>query len=143
MGISPDKLVLGLPWYGYDYTCLSFEKDICTLKQVPFRGVNCSDAAGRQLEYGILQDILTSRAVNGRQWDPVQLSPFFHYQDTAGAIHQVWYDDPESLSIKYAYATDWAKLRGIALWNSDLLDYSDIPRAKQQTEDMWNTLPSL
>lgn len=26
MGINPKKLVMGVPWYGYDYSCLSLSK---------------------------------------------------------------------------------------------------------------------
>ena len=25
LGIEPDKLVLGVPWYGYDYPCLKLK----------------------------------------------------------------------------------------------------------------------
>ncbi len=47
LGISPSKLVLGQPWYGYDYPCIEFSsEDVCSIKKVPFRGVPCSDAAG-------------------------------------------------------------------------------------------------
>lgn len=51
------QLILGLPWYGYDYPCvpdstgqrMSPEGDACHLSAVPFRGAPCSDAAGRQV----------------------------------------------------------------------------------------------
>ncbi len=47
LGISPSKLVLGQPWYGYDYPCIDVRPgDVCYIKKVPFRGVPCSDAAG-------------------------------------------------------------------------------------------------
>lgn len=26
MNIDPNKLVMGVPWYGYDYSCLNFSK---------------------------------------------------------------------------------------------------------------------
>ena len=35
-----DKLVLGLPWYGYRYECLGAatdQDDTCNIAQVPFR----------------------------------------------------------------------------------------------------------
>ena len=52
LGISADKLVLGLPWYGYDYTCVKTDRhNKCYIQEVPFRGVKCSDAAGRQVPY--------------------------------------------------------------------------------------------
>lgn len=39
MGINPKKLVMGVPWYGYDYTCLNLsESHVCTIAKVPFRG---------------------------------------------------------------------------------------------------------
>lgn len=30
MGISPKKLVMGIPWYGYDYICLNISEVITT-----------------------------------------------------------------------------------------------------------------
>ena len=53
--------------------------------------------------------------------------------------HQVWYDDPESLSFKYIYAGE-KEPRGLAFWNVDQLDYSDSPRAKRQTAEMWEAI---
>lgn len=54
-----EKLVLGLPWYGYSYPCeadargkpMDAQGEACQLKQVPFHGAPCSDAAGAQLGY--------------------------------------------------------------------------------------------
>ena len=45
------KLILGVPWYGYRYACASFYpgNGTCAIKHVPFRGANCSDAAGQQV----------------------------------------------------------------------------------------------
>lgn len=28
LGISPDKIVLGLPWYGYNYSCIKYEEQV-------------------------------------------------------------------------------------------------------------------
>lgn len=60
-------------------------------------------------------------------------------QDASGQIHQVWYDDPESISLKAAYVKELG-LRGIGMWNGNLLDYSNNPVAQQQSRDMWNAL---
>ena len=50
LGISPSKLIMGVPWYSYDYPCTdameSPTSKYCPIKLVPFRGINCSDAAG-------------------------------------------------------------------------------------------------
>ena len=139
LGIKPEKLVLGLPWYGYDYPCIELKENVCKIKHVPFRGVNCSDAAGRQIEYAEIQDLVISRAMAGPEWDPDSASFFFNYEDSIGAKHQVWYDNPHSLKQKYEFAAK-SGLNGVAIWNSDLLDYSDTTRSKQQTKDMWDAL---
>jgi di-N-acetylchitobiase len=60
LGIDPKKLVLGLPWYGYDYNCTATglpPQQKCYIARVPFRGVNCSDAAGRQLPYSQIYEL--------------------------------------------------------------------------------------
>lgn len=139
LGIGPEKLVLGLPWYGYDYPCLELNENVCSIKRVPFRGVNCSDAAGRQIEFAEIQDLIISRSTYGPQWDEDSASFFFNYENTVGGKHQVWFDNVTSLKEKYEFASN-ENLNGIAIWNSDLLDYSDIMRAKQETKEMWDAL---
>lgn len=63
----------------------------------------------------------------------------FPSQHPSGQIHQVWYDDPESIYPKAEYVKT-AGLRGIGMWNGNCLDYSDELVARQQTELMWNAL---
>ncbi|XP_019386726.1 PREDICTED: di-N-acetylchitobiase [Crocodylus porosus] len=139
MGIHPKKLVMGVPWYGYDYTCLNLSKDhICSIKPVPFHGAPCSDAAGRQVPYKIIMDQVTS-SISGSQWDEEQEAPYYEYKDALGHFHQVWYDDPWSISLKAAYAQQRG-LRGIGMWNGDCLNYSRTAVAEQQTEAMWQAL---
>ena len=42
-GIPREKLVVGLPWYGYDYTCESLTSaGECTISEVPFRGTQAA-----------------------------------------------------------------------------------------------------
>lgn len=60
-------------------------------------------------------------------------------QGPNGQIHQVWYDDPQSICPKAAYVKA-VGLRGIGMWNGNILDYSDEPVARQQTAAMWNAL---
>jgi hypothetical protein len=53
---------------------------------VPFRGVNCSDAAGHELEYHLIQDTLDSNeSLTGRMWDSSVSSPWYNYK-TSGAL---------------------------------------------------------
>uniref|UniRef100_A0A8D2JGZ7 Di-N-acetylchitobiase n=1 Tax=Varanus komodoensis TaxID=61221 RepID=A0A8D2JGZ7_VARKO len=117
LGINPKKLVMGVPWYGYDYTCLDLSKDhVCSISKTPFRGAPCSDAAGRQVPYKKIMNQENS-SLSGILWDEEQKAPFLEYKDSHGAFHQVWFDDPRSISLKAAYAKDRA-LRGVELSES-------------------------
>ncbi|KAJ8376412.1 hypothetical protein SKAU_G00069920 [Synaphobranchus kaupii] len=139
MKINPRKLVMGVPWYGYDYPCLNFSQEgVCTIAKVPFHGAPCSDAAGRQVPYSDMMKQIKS-SMSGRMWNEVQDAPYYNYKTKDGQVHQVWYDDPESISLKAAYASERG-LWGIGMWNGDLLDYSNNPVAQQQTKAMWNAL---
>ncbi|XP_033638967.1 di-N-acetylchitobiase-like [Asterias rubens] len=141
LGIPAKQLVLGVPWYGYDYKCNSLSKsNVCAIEHVPFRGVNCSDAAGKQINYGGLMQLLAKNATSGPLFNTTYLAPFFNYKDSkTDKMHQIWYDNPKSLTARYEYASKM-KLRGVGMWNLDTLDYSDDPTAQDQTKAMWKAI---
>ncbi|XP_062920860.1 di-N-acetylchitobiase [Mobula hypostoma] len=138
LGIDPKKLVLGVPWYGYDYPCIHMsEAGRCDLQSVPFRGAPCSDAAGTQIPYKkIMQQV--DKSITGRFWDDDQKAPYYIYMVNK-TYHEVWYDDPQSISKKALLLVKF-NLRGIGMWNANLLDYSNTTTAKKQTEEMWTAL---
>ncbi|XP_078572274.1 di-N-acetylchitobiase-like [Branchiostoma floridae x Branchiostoma japonicum] len=138
LGIRPDQLVMGVPWYGYDYPCLDLTKDdVCSIKKVPFRGAPCSDAAGRQVDF---KDIMRLMGNSSRRWNDIFKSPYFNFQE-GGMTHQMWFDDPVSLQYKYGWALKQG-LRGVGMWHGDTLDYATSdPRVKEQTQAMWDCLP--
>ena len=114
VGIKPAQLVLGVPWYGYSYPCLPGTKPdspTCPTKEVPFRGINCSDAAGGEVGYASLIAMLPNSST-GRRWDAYQGAAWFNTVGDDGAVSQHWYDDVQSLSPKYAYARAQG-LRGV------------------------------
>ncbi|XP_032884979.1 di-N-acetylchitobiase-like [Amblyraja radiata] len=139
--IDPRKLVLGVPWYGYDYPCTQlFEAGRCALKNVPFRGAPCSDAAGKQIPYKkIMQQV--NKSITGRFWDDDQKSPYYICM-VNNTYHEVWYDDPQSISMKAGIVKKF-NLRGVGMWNANLLDYGNNATAQKQTGDMWNALHPL
>lgn len=141
LGISANKLILGVPWYGYNYNCIQLtSNNTCYIEEVPFRGVNCSDAAGSQLPYVNIMSILNT-STTGRIWDSNTASPYFNFIDSSsGNTHQMWYDDPESLGLKYQYAVD-NDLRGVGMWTANFLDYTDTPEGEKQRSEMWGALP--
>jgi di-N-acetylchitobiase len=136
LGIPGDKLVLGLPWFGINYTCVNqTNATVCPIPYVPFRGVNCSDAAGSEIAYSVIMDQLLPMSTNGIQWDPISLSPWFNYKMPNGHSGQVWFDNGKSISIKVSLAIQ-LNLRGLAMWNADYLDYSD----PVLVAEMWGAL---
>ncbi|XP_063795031.1 di-N-acetylchitobiase-like [Pseudophryne corroboree] len=138
-GVSPKKLVMGVPWYGYDYTCLQLtETNQCKVQRPALRRPGYREAVGDQVGYGSIMRQLNS-SLSGRLWDDEQKAAFYNYKGSQGKIHQVWYDDPQSISLKAAYIRKLG-LRGIGMWHGDTLDYSSDPVAQQQTKDMWEAL---
>ncbi|NWH80531.1 DIAC acetylchitobiase, partial [Piaya cayana] len=111
---------------------------ICSIRKVSFHGAPCSDAAGRQVPYKDIMKQVNS-SLTGLLWDEIQEAPFYEYKDSQGRFHQVWFDDPRSISLKAEYVKRLG-LSGIGMWNGDCLNYAREPEAEQQTEAMWQAL---
>ena len=131
--------------YGYDYPCQESletitESSYCTIDLVPFRGVNCSDAAGRERTFADIQNVRANDpTASDVRVDESTETPFFHYVDTKSSkVHQVWYDDEKSSSLKYNVALDLG-IRGVGPFTYSDLDYSN-DRASKQAFAMWNAL---
>merc|ERR1712187_704784 len=139
LGIPAGKLVLGLPWYGYSYPCINSDvtdsTDACELPETPWRGINCSDAAGAQYPYKEIMSILDNHTnVSEVRWDDNLLSPYFNHR-VQGQLHQLWFDDPRSLSMKYALARELG-LAGVGIWEFDEVR----PLPDEHSRVMWDTL---
>lgn len=147
LGISPSKLILGTPWYGYNYPCQESLETIeastyCTIDLVPFRGVNCSDAAGSEYPMSTVEDIRANDPTASKLMrDESTETPFFHYvENKTGVVHQIWYDDAVSSKTKYDVALTMG-VRGVGPFTFSDLDYSN-ERAGSQAEAMWGALAS-
>ncbi|XP_070565595.1 di-N-acetylchitobiase-like isoform X2 [Ptychodera flava] len=139
LGIPTSKLVLGVPWYGYTYPCQKLSGTKCVIKNEPVWPL-CSEDAGDEKHYRDVMNLMEYNSTTQRLWSDKYKSPYFNYiKSSTNQTHQMWYDDPESLKYKYSYAK-LRGLRGVGPWNGDALDYSDDPRAKKETKDMWDAL---
>ncbi|CAH1777543.1 unnamed protein product [Owenia fusiformis] len=140
--LEPSRLVLGVPWYGYHYPCEKLVGNKCYIKKVPFRDVNCSDAAGREINQDTIRDfLLYNTTTKTPLWDDIAKSPYFTYHATDGSPYQIWYDNPRSLTLKYDFV-DQLGLHGVGMWNADALDYSLTPVGEKQRKEMWGALPN-
>ena len=146
------KFVLGVPWYGYDYVCLNAKGNLsiheCQIASVPFRGVECSDAAGGQYIFGTIMHnyrnasiVKTSLVVNTTTTGD-GLWARFNYKDAAGVVHAVWFDTPDVLAEKYSIAKSKG-IRGLSMWNVDCLSDAATGPGAADTQAMWTAMDSF
>jgi di-N-acetylchitobiase len=130
IGVDSRKIILGIPWYGYRYECIdpAFDPEsskTCEIAQVPFRGVNCSDAAGSEHSFGEVRALVNGNKITSPVFRDSYLNvPYFNYKDDDGKVWQFWYDDSESLGVIYRYVKDM-NLGGTGPYRFDQLDLAN------------------
>ena len=95
--IQNDKILLGMPNYGYDWT-LPFERGTRAST------LNLNQAVERARETGSFIEYNTSSD-----------APFFTYKDGGGRDHIVWFDDARSIMARLQLINKY-NLRGISFW---------------------------
>ncbi len=105
-GVAMNKVLLGIPYYGRDWTTTAegYEK----------ASVSLTTALKTATTYNAAIQRLTGTA------DATGI-PYYTYTDTDGALHTVYYDDPQSWEAKLTLL-DQYKLGGIASWSLFWLD---------------------
>ncbi|MGA2367939.1 MAG: glycosyl hydrolase family 18 protein [Dehalococcoidia bacterium] len=94
-----DKLILGLPFYGYDWACASSEP-----------GAKTSGEGDIVTMYSAV----TNARGYGRLWDASSHTPWYRYQSES-IWHQCWYEDTESLALKFNYVNA-TNIAGAGFW---------------------------
>jgi len=75
------------------------------------------------------------------RYDTSTDTSYFHYVDSkTSKVHQIWYDDAKSSSLKYDVALELG-VRGVGPFTFSDLDYSN-DRALKQAAAMWGALAS-
>lgn len=97
--IPPEKIFLGIPNYGYDWT-LPFVKG-----ESRARSISNPEAVEIARRYG-----------SEIQFDEASKTPYFNYTAEDGERHEVWFEDVRSMEAKYNLIRDY-KLRGAGYWN--------------------------
>jgi len=111
-GVPASKLLLGVPWFGFDWPVQGSERKSTATATASSR----TYAAAEQMA-----------SLYGKTFDALTKVPWFSYQ-SGSAWRQVWYDDTASLSAKYALVNSRA-LGGIGIW---ALSYDGARR------EIWN-----
>ena len=96
--IPPEKIFLGIPNYGYDWT-------------LPFiRGQSRARTIGNV--QAVEQAIQVGAPI---QYDETAQSPHYNYWRDR-AEHEVWFEDARSIRAKLALAGEY-RLHGVSVWN--------------------------
>ncbi len=94
-----DKLILGVPYYGYEWKTNSDKPGSGVISSVGSRTYQQAESAAQAY---------------GRRWDSNSQTPWYTF-NSGGTWHQCWYDDSLSLSLKYNLALKKG-LAGIGIW---------------------------
>ena len=95
--IPNDKILLGIPNYGYDWT-LPFVRGTAARTISNTEAVNLARQVGARIQY-----------------DTQAQAPFFNYYDNLGRKHVVWFEDARSIEAKLNLV-DKYKLGGVSYW---------------------------
>lgn len=148
LGIDPKKLILGVPWYGYRYPCLRGTKrdaQFCPIRKVPFRGVNCSDAAGAEIAYTKILAVNRNMTANeiqetgGIRRDDYMDAAYMNDVSENGTVFQYWFDDATSIRNKFAWAKTMG-LGGVGPFTFDDLDPVEFPK---ESQEMWSAFDTF
>ena len=110
-----DKLILGLPYYGYDWS------------------VEDNSINSETISYGIAKTYAEAKILTehyGSYWNQSSNSAWLTYYDDTRTWNQCWFDNELSLSNKYEFAKE-NNLQGIGIW---ALGYDD------DYQDLWDIL---
>jgi spore germination protein YaaH len=165
MGIPADKLIPLLPWFGHNWPCKKIKNatpvsaeeqaghripvcDPLAVPPGPYRNRSAHpphDVPGYHWEigYGEALDLLDlfGPATFGPAWDPSTGSNVYEYVDRLTATrHQVWYESPQSLQVKYgAFAK--AGVLGVGMWTGSAFHRGDLAKSKAAATAMWAAVP--
>jgi len=117
--VPPDKVLLGIPFYGYEWQVVEGEP-----------GSQTFPSSGSTATYQYVQQLRQNPDLEIKEgWDSAALSPFIVYEES-GVERVIYYDNPRSFSYKLDLVNQLG-LKGVAIW---ALGYEG-----EQTE-LWDVL---
>eukprot|EP01062_Namystynia_karyoxenos_P014439 TRINITY_DN15199_c0_g1_i2.p1 TRINITY_DN15199_c0_g1~~TRINITY_DN15199_c0_g1_i2.p1 ORF type:complete len:365 (+),score=83.87 TRINITY_DN15199_c0_g1_i2:85-1179(+) len=119
LGVDPGKLVLGYPWYGWDFPC----DDSAAGSSCRITPPSGKPWYGYATQISAHQANITAQGGSAHV-DASSETAWTEYTDAAGKRHQRWWDTPQTLSAKYRAAAA-KKVRGVAFWTADEVCYSN------------------
>lgn len=96
--IRRDKIMMGMPLYGYDWVLPYNPKGQFARRVSPVEAVQRALNNGARIQY-----------------DETAQSPYFRYFDANGTEHIVWFEDAKSALAKFRLVNEYG-LRGVSYW---------------------------
>ena len=96
--MPPDKIMMGMPLYGYDWPLPYMPGGKWAKRVSPQQAIQLAARYGAVISY-----------------DYKLQSPFFKYRDESGIEHEVWFEDARSVEAKLKLANRYG-LRGVSYW---------------------------
>jgi spore germination protein len=96
--IRREKILMGIPIYGYDWVLPYNPKGQFARRVSPFEAVQRAARNGARI-----------------QFDMTAQSPFYRYYDASGTQHVVWFEDARSVLAKFRLVNEYG-LRGVSYW---------------------------
>lgn len=133
LNVSMDKLVLGVPYFAYDYECLEYAENLrCYIQPKSYRGSHCSSDVALMVPQNVL---FRTYSLKGSFWDEHTSTMIYNYvSQPYGVVHQVWYERNTTLILKYNQAAEHGLL-GVGMWALNYLDHGSwayIPHIKNK-----------
>ena len=101
--VSPRKVILGIPLYGYEWETISDKPGAPT---IPGSGATASNRR--------ITEMLKSCTNCVKGFDELAQQPYIVFPDSDG-YHQVYYEDEKSIQAKLGLAKEY-QIAGVALW---------------------------
>jgi len=137
LGVDPQKIIAGLPWYGYYYFYCILPPNV-TQCPLPYYsdGVCMVDRSRTEITYATILSYWKPLALShrgGELWDDASSSPYIYWYDTTGVnLHHIWYDNPKSLTMKLN-SLKQTSILGVGMFAITEIDLSN----KTQVQQMW------
>ncbi|PIR43941.1 hypothetical protein COV24_00075 [candidate division WWE3 bacterium CG10_big_fil_rev_8_21_14_0_10_32_10] len=107
--ISPGKLILGLPFYGYNWIVESYEPYSARVDGNDYTGYSISQ------HYSAIKEKIESESIDVL-WDEDAKSPYFsYYNEDTGVIRQVFFENQKSIQEKVDFAQK-NNYAGVGIW---------------------------
>lgn len=98
--ITKDKILLGIPTYGYDWKLPYIKGETVAESISPVEAVHRAQIYHAEIHF-----------------DPTAQSPWFKYTDSDGNLHEVWFENARSIRAKLNLVSEF-DLKGVGYWNA-------------------------